>query len=119
MTDLLTPQEVAELLEATEIAGDERRASARRPFPVTQRIAPYDGTTVPEVHGFFEVHCCDLSERGISFQWRTRPQYRFVIVELKLPGKCIYIASRVVHTTRVDAHTFRVGCQFVERMEIS
>lgn len=114
--NLLSLDEVNELLETAHVAFEDRRVSQRRPFPIMQRVAPYDGIKLTDGNAFVDVRCEDLSQGGISFQWRTRPQYKHVVVELKMADRCIYFAAKVIHATPIDERTFRVGCQFIARV---
>ena len=56
--------------------GAERRSESRRPFRLTQRIAPGFCWEVPPESAWIEVPCYDLAKGGFSFFLDEKPTFR-------------------------------------------
>jgi len=116
----------------------------RRRFFALQRIAPYDGSRIPEESEFFCVESRDLTSRGVSFLLPTHPDFRLVVVAFGEPPMRSHVVAEIVHSTDVmvyrsglvepahdcegeadpDPHQGErgepmvlVGCRFIERRE--
>jgi len=123
----------------------ERRSRERKPFPTVQRIAPYDGSAMPDEKKFFQVQCRDLSNGGVSFLMAARPTFNALVIGFNTgPDTITYVAAEVAHCTDVlvypsgrvqaasdqianiactdfdeEAPEFMVlvGCRFTERLQ--
>jgi hypothetical protein len=89
-----TPRPVAE----------ERRRCRRRRFFAIQRIAPYDGSRLPEEAEFFCAESRDLTSDGVSFLLRIHPGCGSFVVALCEPPVTEYLVAEVVHSTDVRVH---------------
>ena len=125
---------------AGEEAEAERRCQPRRPFQLTQRIAPGYCWEVPPESAWIEVACHDLAQCGFSFLLDEKPAFDRLVAMFRL-AEPIYVAARVNHSRPVlvdswggilDAGTqtaatlaagrrmeprFLVGCKFLRRFE--
>jgi len=115
--------------------GSERRCGLRRPFRLTQRIAPGYCWEVPPVSAWIGVCCYDLAQGGFSFFLDEKPTFQRLVARFQ-SAESIYLAARVVHWRPVlvdswggviESDTistvgraglkFLVGCQFMQRFE--
>jgi hypothetical protein len=98
----------------------ERRVRNRRSYPLTEVVAPYQGSTVPKTAEFREVLCQDISSGGIAFYWPEAPEFEHVVVGLGAEPK-LYLTARVAHSgpcaDRSLGHL--VGCRFLGRVDVS
>ena len=128
----------------TAIHDGERRYKRRQPFPSVQRIAPHDGSGVPDEAAFQEVQCYDLNRAGFSFFLVEKPEFETLVVAFGDEPNKIYAAAEVAHVgnvllypsgqlERVDSHDsavcrpdkngqkpnklILVGCRFTHRVE--
>ncbi len=116
----------------------ERRSEPRRPFRLTERIAPGYCWDVPPDSAWIEVRCYDLAQGGFSFLFDEKPTFERLMASFRSPDP-IYIAARVHHwrpvlvdawggilepgatsagvisTLRRTETKFLVGCQFLRR----
>ncbi len=86
---------------------DERRQSQRKPFTVTQRIAPYDGLQFPKGSDFFEVRCHDLTGRGFSFLMDEQPYFTQFVAEFGEQPNVIHVVAEI--TREFDVLLFESG----------
>jgi hypothetical protein len=100
-----------------EIFTAEHRARERHDFRYLQRVAPFDGQSLPEADAFFQVHCHDLSPQGFSFLAAEVPACTALVVAL---GKepYIHVVARVVRVSdkRANDGLHLIGCQFERRL---
>jgi hypothetical protein len=106
--------------------------SERRPFRLTQRIAPGYCWEVPPESAWIEVQCYDLAQAGFSFFLDEKPAFERLVAMFRA-GESIYVAARVkqwrhVHVDawggiveanmsgalRTDSK-FLVGCTFLRK----
>ncbi|MBN2475497.1 MAG: hypothetical protein JXB62_12875 [Pirellulales bacterium] len=78
---------------------EERRLCRRRPVFAVRRIAPWTGSSCPDEAEFFCVETRDLTDRGFSFFWRSRPSFDSLILATAQTSE--YRAADVVHCTDV------------------
>jgi hypothetical protein len=90
-----------ELLGTPRCGAEERRVCYRRRFFALQRIAPYDGSRIPEETEFFCVESRDLTSRGVSFLFPARPDFRSLVVAFGEPPMRSYVVAEIVHSTDV------------------
>ncbi len=90
----------------------QRRARPRWPFPVIQRVVPYEDGPVPPLERFEPVRCLDLSRSGIAFL-SPEPAADNLLVALGKPPAVRYVTAHVVHQRMV----YLVGCSFGRRVE--
>ena len=97
----------------------ERRGHERLDYNSIQLVAPCDGKNLPTQAEFLQVHCVDLSERGICFAMSQQPTHGWFVVALgAVPF--VFVKAKVCTTTEVGnngATEFRVGCEFVAKIE--
>ena len=135
-----------ELLGDPRWGGEERRVCYRRRFFALQRIAPYDGSRIPEESEFLCVESRDLTSQGVSFLFPTHPDFRSVVVAFGEPPMHSQVVAEIVHSTDVVVYPsglvepvrdrqpasqchhaetgegkpmVLVGCRFIERYEAS
>jgi len=120
--------------------GADRRCGSRRPFRLTQRIAPGYCWEVPPESAWIDVRCYDLAQGGFSFFLDEKPTFERLVARFH-SAESIYIAARVAHwrpvlidgwggivepgtpsagttaTARRNESKFLVGCQFMRRFE--
>jgi hypothetical protein len=135
----------AQLRGASWPLAEERRHCRRRRFFAIQRIAPYDGSRLPEEAEFFCAESRDLTAEGVSFLLRAHPDCGAFVVALCEPPVTQYVVADVVHSTDVRVYAcgtveplyggegcgdgectggemgepmVLVGCRFRERFEI-
>jgi hypothetical protein len=118
----------------------DRRAQSRRPFSLTQRIAPGYCWEVPPESAWIDVRCGNLTQGGFSFFLNEKPEFDRLVAMFR-SAEPIYVAARVNHwrPVMVDAGgsiidfstltagvpsavrqaepKFLVGCQFLRRFE--
>ena len=75
----------------------DRRKRDRQPLDAVQRIAPWNGSAVPDEADFFEVMCRDVSSTGISFLLSTRPSFESFVIALGSSSNLTLVAAEVVH----------------------
>ncbi len=134
-----------ELLGTPRWGGEERRVCYRRRFFALQRIAPYDGSGIPDDGDFFCVESRDLTSRGVSFLFPARPDFSSLVVAFGEPPIRSYVVAEIVHLTDVMVYPsglvepagdcepaaegnqnqaekgepmVLVGCRFLERREV-
>lgn len=95
----------------------------RQPFKEKQYIAPYTGQgPLPEADDFRAVHCHDLSAGGLSFFSDEPPDFQRFVVRLGTVCEQYYVVARVANVVDVGTSgypRYRVGCSFLERLEVS
>ncbi len=84
-----------------QVRNKERRGYPRRPFTITQRIAPRRGAGVPDESEFFDVTCHDLNRAGFSFLLPTRPNFSALVVLFDKPPDVVYMGAEVLHCASV------------------
>lgn len=101
---------------------EQDHGGVRLPFTELQRVAPYDGGgELPDDDAFSEVRCHDLSAGGISFLCAEPPDSQTLVVQLGKGPNVRYMIARVAHIVAVGESAeaqFRVGCSFVERLNV-
>jgi PilZ domain-containing protein len=110
-----------EILAGAQSDSINRRGSDRKSYRVLQGVAPCPNGRLPDSSMFHQVHCYDISRGGISFYTSQPLLDEYVVVALRNGPRAIYVKARVANCIRVsDGHgaTFRVGCEFVVRVEI-
>ena len=98
----------------------EKRATFRHSFGVEQRIAGLIDGQMPSPSDFETVRCIDISQDGIGFYQKTRPDYQELVVGLGIPPQVVYMTARVAHVEMIElcgTLVFRVGCEFTGRAE--
>lgn len=107
----------ARLLPSTT-AHDDRRSSQRRPFRVTQCLAPWNGSDLPSAEQFVKVQCDNVSTGGMGFYWPETPKFQQMIVVLGVPPRVDVLVARVMHSSpdRGPDGECLVGCRFVKRL---
>jgi hypothetical protein len=99
-------------------AVDERRGNDRYAYHCVQRIAPYDGRSLPRSEDFVPLSLNDLSSGGFSYFAPTRPRTGQLVVALgNAPFKLF--TAEVRHCTAADYEgksQFFVGCRLLERL---
>ena len=112
--DVLTVEEIARLLQSEQ----ERRASPRFPFQLTQRIAPVGVDEAPEREAFRRAMCKDVSMGGVSFYWAAPFGYPQIVVELGKETTRLLLRAEVLGSQPVVGlepyHLVR--CRFLERL---
>jgi hypothetical protein len=83
---------------------EERRRCRRRLFFAVQRIAPYDGSRLPEEAEFFCAESRDLTSEGVSFFLRSHPNCGSFVVALCEPPITQYVVADIVHSTDVRVY---------------
>ena len=73
-----------------------RRFEARRPFRITQRIAPGYCWEVPPESAWIEVPCYDLAQAGFSFLLDEKPSFERLVAMFRAADP-ICVAARVNH----------------------
>ncbi len=99
-------------------AADERRGNDRYAYHCVQRIAPYDGRSLPRPEEFVPMSLNDLSSGGFSYFAPTRPRTGQLVVALGNAPFKLYTAE-VRHCAEADYEgkpQFLVGCCLVERL---
>ena len=116
----------------------ERRNESRRPFRLTQQIAPGYCWEVPPESAWIDVRCYDLAQGGFSFFLDEKPTFERLVARFR-SAEPIYVAARVSHwrpvlvdgwggildpgtpsagavsTVRRTESKFLVGCHFLRR----
>jgi hypothetical protein len=80
---------------------EERRVCYRRRFFALQRIAPYDGSRIPDDDQFFCVESRDLTSQGASFLFPMRPSFRRLVIAFGEPPMRSYVVAEIIHSTDV------------------
>lgn len=97
----------------------ERRDGKRGNFTCQQLVAPYAGGAFPDQADFQHVECCDLSTAGFSFLTNSPPDTDRLIVALGRVPFNFFIAEIANRKPLMldGQRTYRVGCQFRQRIE--
>jgi diguanylate cyclase (GGDEF)-like protein len=85
-----------------------------------QRIAPRLRNVIPPASALFEVECENVSGAGMSFFVPEPPDYQHLVVELKIGKEQFYVAAVIKSFREVsvgETRRYRVGCQFLRRIE--
>ena len=82
-------------------SAEDRRAHQREPFSPVQRVAPYDGSNLPQPTNYVDVHCHDLSRGGFSYLSPIRPTSTRLIAVLGVPPDMTCVETRIVDTVDV------------------
>ena len=82
--------------DAADEPGAERRTESRRPFRLTQRIAPGYCWEVPPESAWIDVRCYDLAQGGFSFFLDEKPAFERLVAMFR-SAEPIYVAARVNH----------------------
>ena len=111
---------VHSMLDTDNSKQQERREHDRLSYSCVQLVAPYDGLNLPTQADFMQVHCLDLSERGVCFTSSHRPTHGWFVVALgAVPFD--FVKAKVCTAAQVDKNgttEFRVGCEFVAKIEV-
>jgi len=69
---------------------------------------------------FFEIHCHDLSQGGISFFLPRPPLFENAVIGLGKQPTMAYFRIKLIHYREYvgEKKQYLVGCQFVERVRI-
>ena len=105
--------------EPGRLLQDDRR-TVRYPYHRSQYVASYEEGHVPEPGDFRQVECHEISTGGLSYLCRERPLSQFLVISLGDEERPIYMKVRVAHVRDVcwqGKACFRVGCEFLERLE--
>jgi hypothetical protein len=100
----------------------DRRARQRQPFLSLQWVAPCPQSGLPDPGSFQQVHCHDISPRGISYDVAAPPTATNLIFALKSGPHTTYLKAHVVNCAEVVEGTklfFRIGCEFVDRLQVA
>ncbi len=79
----------------------ERRSRDRRPFVVTQRIAPRRQAGLPDDSEFFEVKCYDLNRAGFSFLVPSRPSFTALVASFRTESDVVYMGADILRCASV------------------
>ncbi len=79
-----------------------RRVNQRRPFSLTQAVAPAIPGLRTTEKSFADVLCNDVSVGGISFFWPTRPHFTHVYIALGRKPKLTWIKARVCYHRKTN-----------------
>ena len=97
----------------------ERRRHDRLSYNCVQLVATFDGQNLPTQAEFMQVHCLDLSERGICFMLSQQPNHVWFVVALHaMPF--VFVKAKVCTVLQVDTNgstEYRIGCEFVGKIE--
>jgi hypothetical protein len=85
---------------ALDEPGGERRNGSRRPFRLTQRIAPGYCWEVPPESAWIDVSCYDLAQGGFSFFLDEKPTFERLVARFR-SAEPIYVAARVSYSRPV------------------
>jgi hypothetical protein len=99
----------------------ERRTEVRWPFSKIQLLGPYGSWGLPKKHMFFEIHCHDLAQTGISFFLSRPPVFELAVIGLGKQPNVNYFLVRVVHCREYaddPKKKYLVGCCFLQRVSI-
>lgn len=92
----------------------EKRTSFRHAFlRHVEVLGLADGQRPSDSERFQEVLCEDLSTGGAAVFLKHAPDFRRFIIKLGQPSAPTYLLARVAHVEPV----FRIGCQFVRRIQ--
>ncbi len=89
---------------AAEPVAEERRRCRRRPVFAIRRIAPYDGSRIPQEAEFFCTESRDLTSDGVSFLLGSHPACGSFLVAICEPPTTEYLVADVVHSTEVRVY---------------
>jgi len=81
----------ADLADGTEV---QQRTESRRPFRLTQAIAPGYCWEVPPASAWLDVLCHDLAQNGFSFFLDEKPWFERLVAKFR-SAEPIYVAARV------------------------
>ncbi len=96
MHHFLAVSQKAESGPGRDDAGDERWGESRRPFRLTERIAPGYCWEVPPESAWIDVRCYDLAQGGFSFFLDEKPTFDRLVARFR-SAEPIYVAARVSH----------------------
>ena len=82
-------------------SAEDRRAHQREPFSPVQRVAPYDGSNLPQPTNYVDVHCHDLSRGGFSYLSAIRPASTNLIAAFGIPPDITCMEARIVRAIDV------------------
>jgi hypothetical protein len=95
----------------------ERREHERLDYKCVQLVAPFDGVNLPTQADFLQVHCHDLSERGVAFTTTRHPKHGWYVVALgAIPFT--FVKAKVCTAVPIDKNgvtEYRVGCEFTSK----
>jgi hypothetical protein len=94
----------------------DRRASARKPYPLRHRIAVYHQGARPNNLSYHWVRCSDFSAGGFSYWSDSPPRGPDVVLDLTGRDKRGIMLAHVRNVRRVGEARYLVGCQFVRRI---
>lgn len=83
---------------------ENRRGHPRDPFPSIHKVAPYDGSNLPQPPDFVDVCCHDLSRSGFSYLSPIRPSLTNLIAAFGILPDITCMEARIVRTTDVLQH---------------
>ena len=100
--------------------GDNRRKRERRGFSYLQWAAPCQHDTLPDRRSFRQIRCSDISRGGISYYTDRPPLDEYLVMGLGKSPNIIWVRCQISNCVRVDEEkgAFRIGCQFIERLEL-
>ncbi len=103
-----------------DVVIEERRRHPRFPFPAVQHVAPYVHGEIPPATAFRPVECYDISCGGLSYYLNQPPIVKDVLLALKIRGEVKLLSAHIVRTIAIltdEGLKYRVGCQFVGRLD--
>jgi PilZ domain-containing protein len=109
--------------DETQVGGattSNRRRRKRLPYEVMQRMAPCPDGKLPPLSTFQQIRCHDLSQSGLSFDTKTPILDEFIVLALGRGKETVFIRARVANSFPVKlgaGSAFRVGCEFLNRLE--
>lgn len=95
-----------------ENSATETRRAQRAAYPSLQRIASFNGHTLPADAEFHEVRCFDLSSSGFSYLSPLPENAHQIVVALGSKPNLRHLSAQVVHQTPLTL----VGCRFTGRV---
>ena len=86
-----------------ELAEDhpDRRAHPRSPFSSIHKVAPYDGSNLPQPTDFIDICCHDLARGGFSYLTPIRPTSTNLIAAFGIPPDITCMEARIVRAADV------------------
>jgi len=85
-------------------SAEDLRAHPRDPLPSIHKVAPYDGSNLPQPPDFVDVCCHDLSRGGFSYLSPIRPTSTNLIVAFGILPDITCMEARIVNTVDVLQH---------------
>jgi hypothetical protein len=83
----------------------DRRGHPRESFSSIHKVAPYDGSNLPQPTDFVDVCCRDLARGGFSYLSPIRPASTNLIVAFGIPPDITCMVARVARTADVLQYT--------------